>query len=166
MKKNVVGTAAASVVVAGLLVAAGFTFAPLMALTSAPTPVVSVSASPTPDLAAQQSVTDAAVAAAAANTAAATTQSAAAVKVIADAQAAADAAAAQPVAAAPTPRKAATIRATTSTAPLLSGNPKGTPLPFIPSADPQNANHGDYTDPSAFCAAHSASTVAGVPVCD
>lgn len=51
-------------------------------------------------------------------------------------------------------------------APTASGAPAGTPVPFYPSADPNNANHGDYADPGSFCASHSASTVNGVPVCD
>jgi hypothetical protein len=46
------------------------------------------------------------------------------------------------------------------------GAPAGTPVPFIASSDPNNANGGDYEDPGIFCASHSASTVNGVPVCD
>jgi uncharacterized protein HemX len=71
-------------------------------------------------------------------------------KAAADAQAAADAAAAQQAAEQPTSSK----------------HPAGTPLPFIPSSDPQNANGGDYTDPSGYCESGSASTVNGVPTCD
>lgn len=52
---------------------------------------------------------------------------------------------------------------TTSSA---TGNPKGTPLPFTKSTDPQNANGGDYADPATFCSSRSASTVGGVPQCD
>lgn len=43
---------------------------------------------------------------------------------------------------------------------------RGSLVPFIPSTDPNNANGGDYIDPSIYCDAHSASTVGGVPVCD
>lgn len=42
----------------------------------------------------------------------------------------------------------------------------GTPLPFYPSSDPQNADGGQYADPATYCASGSASTVNGVPTCD
>jgi hypothetical protein len=101
----------------------------------------------------------------------------AAAKIVAD-QAAADALAAQQAAqvaaakaaaakaatvAAKAPAKAATQKTATNSA---NGAPAGTRVPFTPSSDPQNANGGDYADPGTFCAAHSASTVGGVPVCD
>lgn len=50
--------------------------------------------------------------------------------------------------------------------PAKSGAPSGTPLPFHPSGDPENANGGEYADPGTFCASGSGSTVNGVPVCD
>jgi hypothetical protein len=45
-------------------------------------------------------------------------------------------------------------------------HPSGTPLPFYPSSDPQNANGGDYADPGTYCESGSASTINGVPTCD
>lgn len=50
--------------------------------------------------------------------------------------------------------------------PASSGAPAGTPLPFYPSTDPENAQGGSYADPGTFCASGSGSTVNGVPVCD
>ncbi len=50
--------------------------------------------------------------------------------------------------------------------PVRSGAPSGTPLPFYPSSDPENAEGGQYADPGSFCASGSGSTVNGVPVCD
>lgn len=47
-----------------------------------------------------------------------------------------------------------------------TGAASGTPLPFYPSSDPENATGGDYADPAGFCASGSASTVGGVPTCD
>ncbi len=46
------------------------------------------------------------------------------------------------------------------------GAPTGTPVPFVTSTDPNNADGGSYLDPGAWCASGSASTIDGVPVCD
>ncbi len=50
--------------------------------------------------------------------------------------------------------------------PAPSKAASGTPLPFYPSSDPQNAQGGEYADPATYCASGSASTVNGVPTCD
>jgi len=109
-------------------------------------PVADSVAAPTQDMTAAQSIYDQQVAQAAADAAA----QAAALKAAQDAAAAAAA-----------PQKVAT---STTYAPGQA--PKGTPLPFTKSSDPQNALGGDYTDPGLFCASHSGSTVNGVPECD
>ena len=46
--------------------------------------------------------------------------------------------------------------------------PKGTPLPHHTETDSNNARYGQqtYDDPRPFCAAHSRSTIDGIPVCD
>jgi hypothetical protein len=91
-------------------------------------------------------------------------------QILADQQAAADAAAAQAAAqaaaaAAAQPAPAPVTRQSTiSSSP--SKHPSGTPVTFVPSSDSQNANGGDYIDPSIFCQSGSASTVNGVPTCD
>lgn len=92
---------------------------------------------------------------------------------IAQAKAAADAAAAaqvaaQQAAAAAAAKAAAPKQTTTRSATTYAPGqaPKGTPLPFTKSSDPQNANGGDYADPGTFCASRSGSTIGGVPQCD
>lgn len=50
-----------------------------------------------------------------------------------------------------------------------SGEPAGTPLPMMKVTDPNNAQYGQMVpavDPGSWCAAHSASTINGVPTCD
>ena len=88
------------------------------------------------------------------------------------AQAAADKLAAQ--ATADAAAKAAAVKApvkrsATTTGGWVAGQaPKGTPLPHHTETDPNNGNYGQqtYDDPGTFCAAHSGSTINGVPVCD
>jgi hypothetical protein len=75
------------------------------------------------------------------------------------AQAAADAAAKAAAATAPATHQSSSDSGSTK-------HPSGTPVPFIKSSDPQNANGGDYIDPATFCQNGSASTVNGVPTCD
>lgn len=84
-------------------------------------------------------------------------------KVAAEQAAAAKRDAEAAAAAAATAEKAASGGSSSAT----DGAPRGTPLPFYPSSDPENAGGGDYADPSTFCAApHSVSIINGVPQCD
>ncbi len=110
-------------------------------------PVAESVAAPTQDMTAAQSIYDQQVAHAAA---------------AAEAKAAADAAAAK-LAADKTAKQVAT------TTPSATNNPKGTPLPMVRESDPNNAQYGQMVigqDPGTFCAAHTGSTINGVPVCD
>lgn len=77
----------------------------------------------------------------------------------------------EPVAPAPAPEPAPVVEAPAPPPPPAppaapSGAARGTPLPFYPSSDPQNANGGDYADPGSYCASKSGSTINGVPQCD
>lgn len=73
----------------------------------------------------------------------------------------------EPIAPAPAPEPAPVeAPAPPPAPPAQSGAASGTPLPFYPSDDPENASGGSYADPGSFCASKSGSTVGGVPVCD
>ena len=132
--------------------------------------ISSIDASKAATTLAAQTAAKAATDAAAAAAAQAAVDAAAAQAAVdaAAAQAAAVKAAAQAAAVKAAPvKKAAVVTVTPKTVSApAAGAPKGTPLPWNVSSDPQNAQGGWFTDSSTFCAAHSASTVNGTPVCD